>query len=94
MKKKIALIALAAAMAAATCGMTGCASCSRAAKSWDSEMNGGLQRTVTLYDYQGDKLDEWSGLIDIRTNKPGLTMFDLNGKRVLIGGGIVVSEEQ
>lgn len=94
MKKKIAALALAAALAASVCGMTGCASIERELKSIDSEMSGGLQRTVTLYDEEGEKLDEWEGRIDIRFNEAGQTLFDLNGKRVLIDGGIVVSEEQ
>jgi len=52
-----------------------------------------LNRTVTLYDYNGNVLDEWSGQFDV-TNSETEVYFDLDGKRVIIHGGIVVNEEQ
>lgn len=94
MKKKIVAIVAAAVLAAATLPMTGCASWNRMVKSIGSDMAGGMNRTVILYDYEGEMLHTWNGWIDIRQNESGQTMFDLDGKRVLIDGGIVVSEEQ
>ena len=92
--KKIFVAAAAAVLAISALGMTGCASIERELKTIDSEMSGGLNRVVTVYDYEGEKLGEWEGMIDIRFNGSGQTLFDLNGKRVLIDGGIVISEEK
>ena len=50
------------------------------------------ERTVTLYDNAGNKLKSWHGKIDLESNDQEV-FFDLNGKRVIIQGGIVVSEE-
>ena len=52
----------------------------------------GLHRRVTLYDYEGEKLREWEGKFDVSENDQEV-YFDLNGKRVIIHGGIVVNEE-
>nr|DAM96196.1 MAG TPA: protein of unknown function (DUF5052) [Caudoviricetes sp.] len=41
---------------AAVLGLGGCASCSRELKPIGSNVSGSLDRTVTLYDYQGDVL--------------------------------------
>lgn len=38
------------------CGLAGCSSCSRSVKSISSDIDGGLDRTVTLYDNAGNKL--------------------------------------
>lgn len=52
--RKLALAVSATALVATVAiGCTGCASCSRFTKSVNSDWNGGLDRTVTLYDYQG-----------------------------------------
>jgi alanyl-tRNA synthetase len=65
MKKKMTLIMFVAAL-----GITGCgASWNRAIKSWNSEVEGGLNRTLVVYDYNGDKLKEYSGKIDIERRK-------------------------
>lgn len=76
----------------ATLGLSGCSSCSRMTKSVGSNMSGGLNRTVTLYDNVGNKLKSWHGKIDLESNDQEV-FFDLNDKRVIIQGGIVVSEE-
>ena len=39
----------------------GCSSCIRIGKSISSDMGGGLNRTVTLYDYSGGEIKSWSG---------------------------------
>lgn len=57
-------------------GLSGCASCDRLAKSWDSE------------------LARWEGKIDLQVSEEGgHVLFDQDGKRAVIAGGIVVSEE-
>lgn len=84
---------MAVSAAAATLGLSGCASCARMSKSLSSDLDGGLERTVTLYDYQGDKLGEWSGKFDISEDNNEIYFDDADGKRVIIHGGIVVCEE-
>ena len=74
------------------CGLAGCSSCSRSVKSISSDIDGGLDRTVTLYDNTGNEIKSWHGKIDIESNDQEV-FFDLNGKRVIIQGGVVVSEE-
>lgn len=85
------MLALAASIALCL-GMSGCESCSREYKSFESDIGGGLHRKVTLYDYNGDVLGEWEGKFDVAENSRE-TYFDLDGKRVIIQGGIVVNEE-
>ncbi len=84
-------IAAAAAVLMA-CSMTGCESCSREYKSMQSDLNGGLHRKVTLYDYDGEVLGQWEGKFDVAENDQEV-YFDIDGKRVIIQGGIVVNEE-
>ena len=95
MKKIIALIAI-SVMAIA---ISGCESCSRDIKSIKSDWGGGLYRTVTLMDYQGDTLKQWTGKFDVRdVGTDNQVYFDMPSedgtrKRVWIQGGIVVNEE-
>lgn len=94
MKASVTLAASAATLAVWTLlGTTGCASCSRCSKSIGSNMDGGLDRTVTLYDYQGDVLDSWSGKFDVSERDNETYFDDAEGKRAIIQGGIVVCEE-
>ena len=74
------------------CGLSGCSSFSRNVKSAVSDYSGGLNRTVTLYDNTGKEIKSWHGKIDLESNDQEV-FFDLNDKRVIIQGGIVVSEE-
>lgn len=90
-RQKIALAVVAGAIAMV--GMSGCESCSRDMKSFSSDMSGGLDRTVTVYDYNGNVLGEWSGKFDISNNDNEVFFDDENGKRVIIQNGIVISEE-
>ena len=71
----------------------GCSSCSRMTKSFNSDMNGGLNRTVTLYDYNGGEIKSWSGKFDVSESENEVYFDDQNGKRVILHGGIVVNEE-
>mgnify|MGYP001528321103 CR=1 FL=1 len=66
--------------------LSGCSSWSRMGKSISSDMKGGLNRTVTLYDYNGEEIRHWSGKFDVYFD-------DQNGKRIIIHGGIIVNEE-
>ena len=76
------------------CGalLTGCSSLRRGIKSVGSDISGGLDRTVTVYSYDGDVLGQWSGKFDV-SESASETFFDINGKRVIIQGGIIINEE-
>ena len=65
----------------------------RAVKTEKSNLSGGINRTVTVYDYNGNQIDSWTGTFDV-TNSEYETYFDIDGKRVVIHGGIVINEEQ
>lgn len=73
--------------------LRGCAPCSRELKPIGSNVSGGLDRTVTLYDYQGDVLGSWSGRFDVSEDDNEVFFDDAEGKRVIIQGGVVVCEE-
>ena len=72
--------------------MTNSADGQRAYKSQQSRLSGGLERTVTVYSYDGDILGEWSGKFDVTENDQE-TFFDIDGRRVIIQGGIIINEE-
>ncbi|MBP3785590.1 MAG: DUF5052 family protein [Bacteroidaceae bacterium] len=83
-----------AAILFAVLSLSGCESCKRDMRSLKSDMSGGLQRTVTLYDYNGNVLRQWKGKFDVQDdNGTNSVYFDLNGKRVIVSGGIIVNEE-
>lgn len=65
----------------------------RAVKTEKSNLSGGINRTVTVYDYNGNQINSWTGTFDV-TNSEYETYFDIDGKRVVIHGGIVINEEQ
>lgn len=65
----------------------------RAIKSQESNLDGGLSRTVTVYSYSGDEIASWSGKFDVTENDQE-TYFDVDGRRVIIQGGIIINEEE
>ena len=73
--------------------LCGCAGFKRSMKSIGSDITGGLDRTVTVYSYDGEKLGEWSGKFDVSSSAKE-TFFDINGKRVILQGGIIINEEE
>ena len=73
--------------------LCGCAGFQRSMKTIGSDITGGLDRTVTVYSYDGEKLGEWSGKFDVSSSEQE-TFFDVNGKRVILQGGIIINEEQ
>lgn len=64
-------------------GMTGCASLDRAVTDMRSNINGGMQRTITVYTADGKELATYEGKIDIEVNDGGYVKFDFNGKRYI-----------
>lgn len=94
-KRRVAFVAalVVSVLAIVTvCVLAGCSSFNRSVKSMSSDIVGGLDRTVTLYDNAGNEIKSWHGKIDLESNDQEV-FFDLNDKRVIIQGGIVVSEE-
>lgn len=55
--------------------------------------DGGLRRTVTVYSYSGDEIASWSGKFDVTENDQE-TYFDIDGRRIIIRGGIIINEEE
>ena len=68
------------------------ASGQRAFKSQESNLGGGIERTVTVYGYNGEEIQSWTGKFDV-TESDQETYFDIDGKRVIIQGGIIINEE-
>lgn len=87
--KKTVLVALVCTMAAM---FSGCAGCDRMGKTIGSDLDGGLHRTVTVYSNTGEKIKEWHGKFDV-SESTNEVYFDLDDKRVIIHGGIVINEE-
>ena len=59
----------------------------RGLKTWESEKGGGLDRTVIVYDIQGEEIVRYSGKFDIEeSSQEGVVKikFDDNGKRHII----------
>ena len=93
MKKVIRIIAVISLVLILAISLTGCASWRREIKSLSSDINGGLNRTVTVYDYNGKEIRSWTGKFDISESENEIFFDDANGKRVVIHGGIVICEE-
>lgn len=91
MKKKIIGIVITLGL---IIGCTGCASLERGLKSFGSDLTGGLNRTVEVYDYSGNLLKTYEGKIDIAESDGGKVLFDLDGNRYSIYNAIVIVEEK
>lgn len=89
MKKKIIAIIL---VLITVLSLAGCASWQREMKTISSDLGGGLNRTVTVYDYNGNPIQSWTGKIDL-SESDNETWFDLDGKRTIIQGGIIIIQE-
>lgn len=75
--------------------ITGCASVEREFKSFESDINGGLNRTITIYDQNGKEIKQYKGKIDIKdTEYANKVLFDLDGKRIVVYNATVISEEK
>ncbi len=56
-------------------------------KSWESETSGGIDRTITVYDIEGEEVAKYSGKFDIEeSSQEGVVKikFDCDGKRHII----------
>lgn len=86
---KIKKTAIISTIAISAIALPGCASCQRMFKSWDSNMQNGLHRTIEIYDINGEKIKEYSGKFDYEfDDKTGRILFDdENNKRHVIFSG-------
>lgn len=66
----------------------------RKKKDWDLEYNGGLERTISVYSYEGNLLKTYKGKCDIEENESNKILFDIDGKRVIIYNAVVIAEEK
>ena len=80
MKKKILAVVLVLTLCFV---MTGCASWDRMVTDVKSDVNGGMQRKITVYTADGKDLATYEGEIDIDINDGGYVKFDFNGKRYI-----------
>lgn len=78
--------------------IVGLALSSQSTKRWfkdiTSDYTGGLNRTVTVYDYNGNKIESYSGKFDVEYKSDGTVKFDIDGKRTTITGGIIINQEE
>ena len=70
------------------------ASVRRGLKSLSSEFSNGINRTITLYDYNGEEIMTWQGKFDVTEGETGIMFDSQDGKRTIINGGITVIEEE
>ncbi|MFR7821205.1 DUF5052 family protein [Candidatus Pseudoruminococcus sp.] len=72
--------------------MAACSSFNRKIKDTTSDFGGGLNRTITIYDYNGNIIKTYEGKCDIEESE-NKVLFDINGKRTIIYNAIVIAEE-
>lgn len=61
----------------------------RQIKDIQSEYTGGLNRHLNVYSYNGEKIAEYDGRIDIAERDDGVVKFQLKGKRYIYYNAIV-----
>jgi hypothetical protein len=83
--KKIKIFAL-ISLIIMTLSLCSCSeSCARSCKDFNSNYNGGLHRTVRVYDFEGDLVAEYEGKFDIETDNETYVLWDDEmGKRHII----------
>lgn len=68
----------------------------RAIKSFDSNVSGGIERTVTVYDVESDVIVTYSGKFDVEYDSERILFDDENGKRHVIyyrTGTVIIDEK-
>ena len=72
----------------------------RSIKTWQSETSGGIDRTVTVYDINGEEVAKYTGRFDVEeSSREGVVKikFDCNGKRHIIyaqTGTVLIDENE
>lgn len=82
MKRKIIIAVVAFIIITIAVVFLNTASFKRFAKTTWSNWSGGINRTVNVYDYEGDLIATYTGKIDIEENDTKV-LFDLDGKRYI-----------
>jgi hypothetical protein len=83
MKRIIALTLIMLALIANLCSCT--EACDRTCKDIGSNYNGGLYRTVKVYDINGNLIAEYEGKFDVETDNESYILWDDElGKRHII----------
>jgi hypothetical protein len=59
------------------------ASGQRALLDQKSELQNGIERTVTVYTANGEVMAQYKGKIDLESNNSGVVKFDYKGKRYI-----------
>lgn len=83
--KRIIMAIIACVLCTTLCG---CASLERGCKSCQSELAGGLDRVVVVYDLMGNEMARYEGKLDLAT-ADGCVQFEYNGKRIIWYNAIV-----
>ena len=68
----------------------------RAIKDTKSNISGGIERTITVYDIDGDVIEQYSGKFDVAYDSERIKFDDENGKRHIIyytTGTVVIDEK-
>ena len=68
----------------------------RAIKDTQSNFNGGIERTITVYDIDGEIIQQYSGKFDVAYDSERIKFDDENGKRHIIyytTGTVIIDEE-
>lgn len=85
MKKFIRPIMMLSALLVMCIILCSCSTCERACKDYQSDVGGGLYRTVKVYDIDGELLAEYTGKFDIETDHSTYILWDDEmGKRHII----------
>ena len=95
MKKSKIILLVITMIITVTCCLTGCASCDRAMKDMQSDINGGLRREIIVYDCVGNKLYEYTGKFDVDYSDERVLFDDENGNRHAIyfkSGTVIINE--
>ena len=69
----------------------------RAVKSWKSEIEGGISRTVRVYDVNGELIQEYSGRFDVKYDDNRIIFDDQDGRRHVIyypTGTVIIDENE
>ena len=86
--KKILFTIICVIVASLTMVLTSCASWERDLKSFKSDVAGGLERIIIVYDLTGEEMARYEGKIDLAT-EDGCVQFEYGGKRIIWYNAIV-----
>lgn len=94
---EVLLVLVCAAALTAFClwSLYGTESGKRSIKSFESNVSGGVERTVTVYDMDGDVIATYSGKFDVDYTDERILFDDEDGKRHVIyfkSGTVVIDE--